>query len=122
MRCRGGVNEMGKVEQHGPFGLFLVPWKRLSAKSAAYFEGEIRRELGKGHPLYGRNCRAVSVTVESDDVLFYLDDTTVAQVHLTFTPNPPERPGWPRFKMFGSLGDWMIQVMIEDHVDHCCLN
>jgi hypothetical protein len=52
-------------------------------------------------------------------VLFRSDDGTVAQVHLTYTPNPPETfPGCPGCRVYASLGDWMIEVMLPDHVDH----
>ena len=71
--------------------VFIKPWKPLSASGSKFFQEGLVRELGQNHPLCGRRVSALAVTVESDDFLFRLDDDgTYAQVHLTFTPNPPE--------------------------------
>src|SRR5262245_31978553 len=118
MRFGGAMSENAVADQGAPFGLFLVPWRRLPAQRTAFFEQELARELGGDHALQGKISKAVAVTGESDDVLFKLREGTFAQVHLTFTQNALERPGWPSFRVSDSLGDWMIQVMIEDHVEH----
>ena len=111
------MSETGDTKRQDPCILFLKPWSQLSGSRAKFFEEELQRELAPHHALYERPCRAIAITGASDDVLFRLDDDTFAQVHLTFTRNPPERPGWPGRKMFGTLADWMIEVMIEDHVE-----
>jgi hypothetical protein len=113
--------EMFNAEGHepgNPFMLFLEPWNRLSGERASFFEKELARELAPHHVLYGMKCAAVAITGESDDVLFRLDDGRFSQVHLTYTRNAPERPGYPNHRVFETLGDWMIDVMVEEHIDH----
>jgi hypothetical protein len=107
---------------HGESSIpFLWPWKALSANTGAS-DAELRQEIGKEHVLYGRGFRAVGVTVESDDWLFELDDGTFAQVHLTYTHNPPEAsPNYPRTSLYETLADWMLAVMVPDHVDRFAL-
>jgi len=99
-----------------PF-LFFRPWRRPFGNPMGA-ETELRRELGPQHILYGRSFRAVGVTGESDDWLFELDDGTFAQVHLTWTRKPPEtNANCPRTRIFGTLDEWVIAVMLPDHVD-----
>lgn len=99
--------------------MFLTPWEVVRGDRAAYFEHELARELGPDHPIYGRRLQAIAITCERDDVLFQLDDGSIAQVHLTYTPHPPETfPGCPRHREYSSLADWMIEVMVPDHVDY----
>jgi hypothetical protein len=97
---------------------FLKPWKPLSHDGAKYFEAELARELAPHHPLHGHQCNAIAITVKCDDVLYRVDDGTFAQVQLTYTRNPPERPGWPGHDVFDTLADWMLDKMLRDHVEH----
>jgi hypothetical protein len=97
--------------------LFFKPWKPLFANTGVA-DAELLQEIGPKHILHDRSFRAVGVTVESDDYLFRLDDGTFAQVHLTYTPNPPETaPTIPSTRIFQTLADWMNAVMMPDHVD-----
>jgi hypothetical protein len=99
--------------------LCLIPWYALSDDRAAFFEGELTRELAPHHPLFAKRRTAVAKTDASDDVLYRLDDGTYAQVHLTHTRIAPETvPGVPRTRIFETLADWMIDKMLPDHVDH----
>lgn len=97
--------------------LFLKPWKALSEAGAKVYEDELARELAVHRPLYGHQFYAVAITVESDDVLYRLDDGTFAQVHLTFMKESPERPGWPGHDVFETLADWMIERMLPSHIE-----
>jgi len=49
-------------------------------------EAELRREMSKGHVLFGRSVAAIGRRVDNDDVLFYLGDVPprFAVVHLTY--------------------------------------
>ena len=106
------------TQERGTDLFFLVPWNPLSDRRTKYFEEELAREVAPHHPLHGRLFVAVGITGASDDVL-RLDDGTFAQVHLTYPPNPPEAfPGLPRTCIFETLADWMLAVMLPDHVDH----
>jgi len=100
--------------------LFLEPWVALRAdsESAKFFEHEVARELAPSHSLYGRRLRTVAKNSACDDLLFRLDDGTYAEVHLTFTRTPPERPGWPRYRAFENLADWMVASMRPEHIEH----
>ena len=99
--------------------LFLRPWKPLSDSGAKFFEAELARELVPHHLLHSHRTCAVAITVESDDVLYRLEDGSFAQVHLTHARNPAETvTSFPRTRTFETLVDWMITVMLPDHVDH----
>jgi hypothetical protein len=93
----------------------LKPWKVLSAGSAKFFEQELLRELEPHHPLYKLPLRAVAITVESDDVLYRLDDERFVQVHLTYKPH--EQPGWPAFRVFETITEWMTAIMLPEHIN-----
>jgi hypothetical protein len=96
----------------------LIPRESISGERALYFEQELAQELGPHHALFGRTTRAVAITRESDDVLFEFADGTFAQVHLTYTRNPPEMAaGCPGHRAFETLADWMIERMIPEHID-----
>ena len=104
-----------------------MPWggsnrgagSRTSAPNPpAFFEAELRRELGPGNPLFGRPVAAVGKRDGSDDVLFRLLDGTgrVAVVHLT-SGKRPESPPWPGCTIFSGLEAWAAEVMRPDHED-----
>jgi hypothetical protein len=100
------------------FVLFLEPWGQVTGTRAEFLERRAAKELAPDHALYQKLRAAVAITGASDDVLFELADGRFAQVHLTYTKTPPERPGFPRYRIFETLYDWMTEVMIEDHVEH----
>jgi hypothetical protein len=99
--------------------LFLKPWEPLvAATSIQFFEHELLREIAGAHALYGRRVQAIAKNSTCDDVLYRLDDGTFSQVHLTFTSAPPGLPGWPGHDEFEKLANWMIVVMVPNHIDH----
>jgi hypothetical protein len=85
---------------------------------ASYLEQELRRELALDDPLRARAATCIAKNFTTDDVLFHLDDGTLTEVHLTFTRNPPERPGWPRRRSFDTLAEWVSASMIPEHAAH----
>lgn len=107
------------MDSQRPQFLLFTPWASISVERALSFEQELARELGPEHPLCGQRLEAIAVTCERDDVLFRSDDGAVAQVHLTYTANPPEvSPACPWHRVYSSLAEWMMDVMLADHVDH----
>jgi len=98
---------------------WLSPWYSIADNAAQVqaMEAELRRELGRGHPLFGVPVRAVARREDRDDVLFTLEDGTgrVAVVHLTWTYSPPERPPWPSTMVFASWEEWAAEGMRADH-------
>lgn len=100
---------------------WLAPWYSIADNAAQVqaMESELRRELGRGHPLFGVPVRAVARRADRDDVLFTLEDGTgrVAVVHLTWIHRPPERPPWPATDVFPSWDSWVDEGMRVDHRD-----
>lgn len=80
---------------------------------------ELRRELGREHPLAGVAVLALARRQDCDDVLFQLLDGSgsVAVVHLTWTQSASERPPWPGTTLYSSLALWVEEGMKEDHAD-----
>jgi hypothetical protein len=73
-----------------------VPQERLRA-----LEAELRRELIIGHVLYGRQVQAKAIRDDSDDVVFELDDGSLAVVHLTWATGSDAT--WPYTLLFENL-------------------
>lgn len=93
------------------------PWKQLPVPDGwlgrvgrvSSAEEELNRELGPGHVLQGRTCRAVAYNPKHpDEFLFVTDDplNPIAFVHLTWqTERDPKwpytvvYPGWEAFRV-----------------------
>jgi hypothetical protein len=105
--------------EYPAFILYLKPWQAIANESGSekFYEDELSRELPLDHPLQGRPASPIAKSRACDDVLFRLENGTYAEVHLTFTKTPPERTGWPRFKLFGTLAEWMVGSMVPVHVE-----
>ncbi len=96
---------------------WLEPWEPVTPDEGV--EGELRREVGPGHPLHGVPARTLARRGDCDDALFALEDGTgrVAVVHLTWTSSPPERPPWPGTRLYPSLEAWAATAMARDHAE-----
>ena len=91
------------------------PWHSVTnADESKGLEEELRREVRRGHELYGAAVRAVARRLECDDVLFSIEDGSgrVAVVHLTWSPR--ERPPWPDTDIYADLATWMVERMNRD--------
>lgn len=73
-------------------------------EEARGLERELAREMPRGHILLGRGVRAIARCGASDDVLYRLDDGTLAQVHLTW--NVERNPLWPGTSIYPDLAVW----------------
>lgn len=62
---------------------------------------ELMREIGRGHPLYGRVVRVEAFFSATDDVIVRLDDGAFAHVHPTWSRRR-ERPSYPEATLLGS--------------------
>jgi hypothetical protein len=87
----------------------------LDDQVAAGLDAELRRELRRRHPLYGRACIAIAKREANDDVLFALGAEEVAVVHLTWS-RKRERPPWPTTTFYASFDDFVADVA-EDFDD-----
>jgi hypothetical protein len=98
---------------------WLEPWRPVVGKEATGLERVLRREVGRDHELYGLGMRALARRGDCDDVLFAIQDGTgrVADVHLTWTRDPPERAPWPIAIIFSSFEVWRRDGMQSDHDD-----
>ena len=93
---------------------WLEPWVALAHGRS--LEHELRKEVGAGHVLYGRNVRAIARRADQDHVLFELDDDVqqLALVHLTWGSKQETDARWPATVVFNSWSDWLVQ-MTADH-------
>jgi hypothetical protein len=95
---------------------WLAPWGPANADLSV----ELGREVGPGHPLFGRRAVAVGRRHDQDDVLFWLPDgpALLAVVHLTWTGQRERSPTWPFTTLFASLDEWIERAMRSDHAEH----
>jgi hypothetical protein len=90
-------------------------WKSVAAgsSSATALLAELRREVGPGHVLGGRNAKPVARCTGCDDVVFrLLDDDTFAIVHLTWSGRP-EAPPWPATQVLPTF--MALELVVESH-------
>lgn len=92
----------------------LNPWEELGAESAETFLHETLAELSPGHGLPGIRLTAIARSRLTDDVLFQLDDSRVADVHFIWSGGA-EKPPWPRHRAYDSVKVWGERVMVPSH-------
>lgn len=79
---------------------------------------ELRREIARGHLLYGRAWKVIGPGVPArDDALLLLDDGAVALVHLTWR-GAPEPPSWPMTEIVTSPDE--LRAELEDRGYESC--
>lgn len=59
---------------------------------------ELKREIAKGHPLWGVDVIAIAIGGNGDDVLFEIPNGKYAYVHLTWRKET--KPDWPHCEIF----------------------
>jgi len=91
--------------------VWLEPW----AATSPGLEAELKREVGKRHPLFGREAVAVGRRFDCDDVLFYLPNSSppLAVVHLTWRREVSTEFPWTIF--YRCVQDWVERCMKPDH-------
>jgi hypothetical protein len=67
------------------------------------------------HALHEKIVRAVAKRRDCDDVLFEIDGTACAVVHLTWSRQPEASAEWPSVEWFSSYADWESRGMKRDH-------
>jgi hypothetical protein len=95
---------------------WLEPWE----PAAPGLEAELQREVGAGHPLFGREAISVGRRGDQDDVLFFLpgDPFPLAVVHLTWAGRRERNPEWPHTSFYSSLEDWGDMRMVPDNLEY----
>jgi hypothetical protein len=97
-------------------------WVGLASGQATAFLGQLRRELGPGHPLAPliarRSVRAVAVAAESDDVIFRIRgwQAPFAVVHLAWPPQD-RRPALLRRLLPRPASRWVPAVVPVARLD-----
>ena len=84
-----------------------VGWGPVDGEAARGLEAELARELAPGHALEGRRARAVAQSSADDDVLFLLDDGSVAEVRLTWRSSRETEAEWPWTTVHASRAAWI---------------
>lgn len=94
---------------------WLEPWEPVA--DGQPLEGELHREIGESHALYGHNVRAIARRGDQDDVLFELEKHThrFALVHLTWSGQRERDARWPATTFFGTWSDWLEQMTVDRH-------
>ena len=81
------------------------PWWAISDEAErSDIERELGAELTSGHALVGRPARAIARRDDSDAVLFSLEDSLVAEVHLTWSGQNDSEFPWT--KVFPDRAAW----------------
>lgn len=92
----------------------LPPWRRVPAHSGAALERELVREVSAArHSLHGCDCMAIARRDDRDDVLFIVDGTRLAVVHLTWTAETD--PAWPSTAFVADVPTFVERHMTVDH-------
>lgn len=99
--------------------VFPEPWRDLrgrdveDASKRSKLEAELLREVADEHALARVKPTAVARCVHCDDALFALGDGRFAAVHLSYPKEAPDRPPWPRTKLFDTWAG--LATYAEEH-------
>jgi hypothetical protein len=98
---------------------WLEPWSAVIDEAMrAKLEGELAREVGRGHILFRRPARALARRYDQDDVLFAIGNPSqLAVVHLTWAAHP-EGPAWPSTSLFDEMSGFAEERMKRDHDEY----
>lgn len=95
---------------------WLEPWHSVDQSERESLEGELRKELADGHPLFGEPLSIVGRRYDQNDVLCQIDGSkAVAIVHLTWKMAPETDPRWPTIQMFDDVETWIETSMKPEH-------
>src|SRR5688500_1556797 len=94
---------------------WLEPWEDLTIGQRELFEKELRRELTKGHLIFGINAQAVGKDGGSDDILFRINNKEFefALVHLTWSRE--SNPVFPRTTLYKDWDEFVQKKMKVDN-------
>lgn len=92
---------------------WLEPWGEISEDQKAFFKNELFNEVASSHPLFGLQLEPIGRSFANDDVLFSLDDTRLAVVHLTWSGRG--NSVFPDTVFFDTWSDFVIQKMTIDN-------
>ena len=97
---------------------WLEPWETVADMEAQYrraWETQLIREVGPTHVLFGLPVSLIARRFDTDDALFQLPGSRVAEVHLTWSKGAEPDPVWPNAAIFESLEVWARESMAPQH-------
>jgi hypothetical protein len=97
---------------------WLEPWSPVAGDThASRLQGELQKEVGPGHILFGRKAQAIAVRSDQDDVLFVVRaPAELAVVHLTWSSGV-DRLLLPKTTLFQTVAEFVAERMDPDHSD-----
>ncbi|MND76368.1 hypothetical protein D3C80_680140 [compost metagenome] len=102
---RLGVEAAKPLHRDENYWLWPLGWRTvMTDRVRTILEAELVRELTAGHVLKSRAAAVLGRFEQSDDVLFRLEDGSVAEVHLTWEDE--SQPDWPRTTIHPSFQAW----------------
>jgi hypothetical protein len=92
------------------------PWVPVAnEREPGLLAAELLREVAPGHPLHDRPVRIWARRCDCDDVLVLVGNPEqLAVVHLSYASRP-DRPPWPKTRIFDSFAEFVEKIMIPDH-------
>lgn len=88
-------------------------WRMLPLTNRSFVE-ELKREIGKDHPLAERHLWAVAKCDSDDRVLYLSENGDYYIFHLTYSEY--NREGFPRYRRFSGIEE-MAEAIERDIVD-----
>ncbi len=92
------------------------PWVPIDGDGEGFLS-ELRKEVTRGHVLFGKEgISAIARREDRDDVLFLVEDM-LAVVHLTYSQRETD-PRWPHTDLYSSWNEFLSKRVRAD-VDEC---
>ncbi len=93
----------------------IEPWQVLDGDEKLKLENELRKEIHYNHILFNQDFILVGKRIDRDDVLLkFIDNDSLAVVHLTFKASPEEGP-WPSTRIL-SVSEFQKEMNTENEV------
>lgn len=80
----------------------------LIACTNKYFIEEAKREIKKGHHLYGETMYSTAKSDSNDDIMYAISGERYAIIHLTYSKNIKD--GYPHFILFKNLQEALSYI------------
>lgn len=95
---------------------FLPPWNSIGEK-AAECEIELKAEVPKGHPLFGKVCQAIGIRMNGYTVLYAVNDTKspYAVVDLSWSGKKEPR-GLPNTTQFENWDEVESEIEMDSEL------
>ena len=92
---------------------WIDPWEPVG-RLADGMNAELQKEVPPQHILHGRSAEAIGHRIDCDDVLFVLEDNTLAVVHLTWSGKQDQNPQFPWTVRYQTVGEFVEKAMLPD--------